>query len=207
MKPRLLSERFTEALAYAAELHAGHRRKGPGDLPYMGHLLAVASLVLEDGGSEQEAIAALLHDAIEDQPRDGGTRPEIGDRFGPAVLAIVDSCTDADSHPKPPWGERKNEYLRHLREDELPAGVLRVVAADKLHNARSLLRDYRSVGDQLWVRFNAGSAGGQLWYYSAVADVLVARGAGPLAAELRETVDDLVRAVADEASASGATER
>ncbi len=202
MRSRLLSERFTEALAYAAELHAGHRRKGPGDLPYMGHLLAVASLVLEDGGSEQEAIAALLHDAIEDQPRDGGTRTEIGDRFGPAVLAIVECCTDADSHPKPPWAERKNEYLRHLREDDLPEGVLRVVAADKLHNARSLLSDYRAVGDQLWIRFNAGSAEGQLWYYGAVADVLVERGAGPLAAELRETVDELVRLVEAEQSVS-----
>jgi (p)ppGpp synthase/HD superfamily hydrolase len=181
--------RFCEALGYAVQLHAQQRRKG-SDTPYIAHLLSVTAIVLEHGGREDEAIAALLHDAIEDQ---GGApvREEIERRFGPVVAAIVDGCSDSETIPKPPWHQRKENYLAHL-----PAAgrsVHLVSAADKLHNVRALLDDYREHGEALWDRFSGGRAG-TLWYYRAVADVLAASFPGPLVQKLEMAVADLERA-------------
>jgi (p)ppGpp synthase/HD superfamily hydrolase len=162
-----LTEQFSAALVYACQLHSEQVRKG-SEVPYVAHLLSVAAIVLEHGGTEDEAIAAVLHDAIEDQ---GGppTRDEIRRRFGDNVAAIVDGCTDADTIPKPPWRERKEAYLAHLAT--ATPSVRLVSAADKLHNARSLVHDYRAHGESLWQRFNGGKEG-TLWYYRAVAEAL-----------------------------------
>ena len=161
----ILSNRFQEALLYATQLHALQVRKGSG-VPYVAHLLGVASLVLEYGGNEDQAIAALLHDAIEDQ---GGasTRDEIFRRFGETVTAIVEGCTDTDQTPKPPWRERKEAYLAHL--PQASAAVRLVSAADKLYNARSILQDYRTQGDEVWQRFKGGKDG-SLWYYRSLVE-------------------------------------
>ncbi len=185
-----LSTRFSEALAYAVGLHARQQRKVSGT-PYVAHLLGVASIVLEYGGSEEEAIAALLHDAIEDQ---GGavTRKEIGRRFGERVVEIVDGCTDADTIPKPPWRQRKEAYVAHLA-GATPSMRL-VSAADKLHNARALLSDYRRLGESLWDHFRGGRDG-TLWYYRAVVDALYQHGASPLVDQLDRTVAELEQAV------------
>ncbi len=182
----LLTSRFEEALSFAARLHAGQSRKGT-TIPYISHLLAVCSIVLEYGGSEEEAIAALLHDAIEDQ---GGTptRAEIRRRFGAGVVAIVDGCTDSDSVPKPPWRARKEAYIAHLRV--APASVRLVSSADKLHNARALLADYRELGEALWQRFHGGKAG-TLWYYRAVLDTLREGSSTPLLEELERVIVEL----------------
>ena len=150
-----LSPRFEEALLFAVRLHADQVRKESG-IPYSAHLLSVAALVLEYGGDEDMAIAALLHDAIEDQ---GGapTREAIRARFGDRVTAIVDGCTDAEIQPKPPWQARKEAYLAHL--PTAPAEVRLVSAADKLHNARSVLADYRQVGRICGGAFGAARRG------------------------------------------------
>lgn len=196
------SVRFDEALGFALHLHRSQVRKGTS-IPYISHLLAVAGLVQENGGSEDEAIGALLHDAIEDQARDwpGGApalRAEIERRFGPAVLVIVNACTDAEIIPKPPWRVRKEAYIRHLRESDSPSALL-VSAADKLHNARCILEDFRQSGDELWQRFNkdARSAGAQLWYYESLATVLQERGPSGIAAELGRTVATLRQLVSE----------
>jgi len=184
----LLSARFEDALVYAARLHARQARKGTS-VPYVAHLLGVAALVLEDGGDEDEAIAALLHDAVEDQ---GGapTLAAIRGRFGERVAAIVAGCTDSEDVPKPPWRERKERYLAELATAS-PA-VRRVSVADKLHNARAILADYRQQGEALWARFSGGRAG-VLWYYRALADLHRTRTGGPLAAELERVVAALER--------------
>jgi (p)ppGpp synthase/HD superfamily hydrolase len=183
-----LGPRFQEALQYASTLHGRQVRKGT-QIPYVSHLLAVASLVLEDGGSEDEAIAALLHDAVEDQ---GGrkTLEEIRGRFGEKVAEIVQGCTDADSLPKPPWRARKERYIAHVRTASRE--VLRVSAADKLHNARAVLADYRTLGKALWKRFNGGPEG-TLWYYRELTSVYKARGIGFFADELDRVVSELER--------------
>ena len=155
-----LSTRFDEALVFASRLHAQQMRKG-SNIPYISHLLSVAAIVLENGGDENEAIAALLHDAIEDQGGDA-TRQEIQRRFGQAVVEIVNGCTDADTVPKPPWQARKEAYISHLRS--ATPSILLVSAADKLHNLRSLRKDYPLVGERLWQRFKTGKEG-TLWYY------------------------------------------
>lgn len=178
--------RFTEALSYATELHQEQIRKGT-DIPYISHLLAVASLVLENGGKEDEAIAALLHDAIEDQGGDA-TRQEIRKRFGEQVASIVDGCTDAEVTPKPPWRKRKEAYVAHLRE--APPSVRLVSAADKLHNLRSILMDFRKEGEKLWDRFNA-SKEESLWYYGEIVSILKAQGPEHLADELERTLEIL----------------
>lgn len=159
------SPRLDEAFAFANRLHAGQVRKGT-TIPYLSHLLAVTAIVLECGGGEDEAIAALLHDAIEDQ---GGpaTRAEIHHRFGEQVVAIVDGCTDAETVPKPPWRQRKEAYVAHVAAAS--PSVRLVSAADKLHNARAILADYRELRDGLWGRFNVG-AQDILWYYRALVD-------------------------------------
>jgi GTP pyrophosphokinase len=181
-------QRFEDALTYAARLHSQQRRKGSG-VPYITHLLAVAALVGEQGGSEDEVIAALLHDAVEDQ----GGQPrlaEIRARYGDAVAAIVWGCTDADTVPKPPWRERKERYVAHL--DEASPSIRLVSAADKLHNARSILADLRVLGPDLWDRFTGGREG-TLWYYRALADAFLRLSPGPLADELGQTVGEIER--------------
>jgi (p)ppGpp synthase/HD superfamily hydrolase len=190
-------ERLANALGFATQLHATQKRKGSG-VPYISHLLAVAAIVLEHGGTEDEAIAALLHDAVEDQ---GGqaTLALIRDRYGDTVAAIVAGCTDTDEVHKPSGRPRKERYLAHFAD--APPSVLLVVAADKLHNARSVLADYRELGDALWPRFT-GNRDGTLWYYRAVADALRARvqsgsdNLKKLVADLNRTVDELERAAA-----------
>lgn len=185
-----LTERFEQALTYALGLHAEQRRKGK-DVPYSAHLLSVAGLVLEHGGSEDEAIAALLHDAIEDQ---GGaeTAREIASRFGPEVAAIVEGCSDTDQQPKPPWRERKEAYLQHL--PHASDSIRLVSAADKLHNARSVLTDYRELGEALWPRFRAGREG-MLWYFRSLAEIFSEHGPRSLAEDLQEVVDEIDRQV------------
>jgi GTP pyrophosphokinase len=189
-------ERFEQALAFAARLHARQRRKGT-DTPYVAHLLSVCALVLEHGGGEDEAIAALLHDAIEDQAEHNGgaaaLRADIEARFGPRVLAIVEGCTDADVVPKPPWRERKEAYLAHLPgADE---SVRLVAAADKLHNLRSIVSDYRELGEALWPRFRGGRDG-TLWYYEQISALLARSGPAALAGELARTLAELRRLLA-----------
>ena len=184
--PIPMPSRFEEALAFAARLHKDQRRKGFGVL-YISHLLAVTALVIEHGGDEDEAIAALLHDAIEDQ---GGSeaREEIRRRFGDRVTEIVDGCTDSETIPKPPWKERKQAYIAHL--GEASTSVRLVSAADKLHNARSILNDYRSLGEEVWQRFQ-GRKAGTLWYYRSVLDALSQAGRTPLVEELDRVVSQL----------------
>ena len=187
----MLGERFEGALEFAAATHRTQVRKGSG-IPYVGHLLGVCSLVIEDGGSEDEAIAALLHDAAEDR---GGERmlAEIRTRFGDNVADIVAACSDTFEMPKPPWQERKQTYIEHL--DSQPEAVLRVSLADKLFNARAILRDYLVVGDQIWDRFKAGRDG-QLWYYRELADRFSRLLPGRMAVELTEVVQELDRVTA-----------
>lgn len=182
----VLSPHFREALVYAAELHAAQVRKG-GRIPYFAHLMAVSALVLEQGGSEDEAIAALLHDAVEDQ---GGIPilHAIRERFGDGVAAIVDGCTDAVTNPKPTWRPRKEKYLHHL--EEASPSVLLVSCADKVHNARSLVFDYRQHGDAIWARFNGGRDE-TLWYYRGLTDVFGRRGPKALSLELARVVSEL----------------
>ena len=184
----MLSSRFEAALVFAARLHAGQLRKGT-PVPYIAHLLAVASLVLEQGGDEDEAIAALLHDAAEDQ---GGaaTLAEIRRRFGDAVADIVAACTDAWTTPKPPWRGRKEAYLARLPHASAAAHL--VSAADKLHNARTILADYRRLGEALWSRFDGGREG-TLWYYGALVEALRAAGPTPLVEELERIVTEIER--------------
>ncbi len=191
----MLSSRFGDALVYASQLHRDQLRKGT-HIPYVSHLLAVTALVLEHGGTENEAIAALLHDAVEDQ---GGseTREAIRERFGEDVAAIVDGCTDADSLPKPPWCERKKAYVAHVAV--APPSVRLVSAADKLHNARAILADYRQLGETLWDRFYGGRDG-TLWYYRALADAFRSVESNALSEELDRTVAELECLVASRRS-------
>lgn len=158
-----LGPRFLKAFLFAAEKHAGQVRKA-STTPYIAHLMGVASLTLEFGGDEDMAIAALLHDVVEDC---GGVPMlrEVKKRFGSRVAKIVDGCTDSDVEPKPPWRERKETYIRHLKDADAETKL--VSAADKLNNVRSILSDYRAVGESIWTRFNGGRAG-TLWYYRAL---------------------------------------
>jgi len=181
-----LTSRFDVAFAYAHEAHATQARKGSG-VPYIGHLMGVASIVIDDGGGEDEAIAALLHDAAEDS----GGRERLDDiraRFGDPVAKIVEDCTDAWTDPKPPWLERKQQYVEHART--LAPASLRVSAADKVHNAYAILRDLRNVGDQVWERFNA-RADDILAYYQSLVRAYREAGGGRLVDEL----DRIVRAI------------
>ncbi len=189
-EPWPLSGRFDAALAYAIRAHEGQFRKGTR-VPYISHVLGVCSLVLEDGGSEEEAVAALLHDVVEDA---GGAAAleQIKHRFGPRIAGFVEALSDTDTVDKPPWKERKTAYIAHLRE----AGpeVLRVSCADKLHNARSILLDYRSHGEALWSRFNADAGGDDvLWYYEELVNVFRGKGGGRLVEELARVVEEIAR--------------
>jgi GTP pyrophosphokinase len=186
-----LSPRFSDALVFASQLHRDQARKGTL-IPYISHLLAVTAIVLEHGGSEDEAIAALLHDAVEDQ---GGAAAYkvIRDEFGENVATIVAGCSDADTIPKPPWRERKEAYIAHIANASL--SVRLVSAADKLHNARAILADYRQEGEKLWDRFNGGRAG-TLWYYRTLANAFQNAESTPLTEELDRVVTELERVAA-----------
>jgi len=165
--PRL-TERFNDALVFAAALHARQTRKGPEEIPYISHLLGVASLVLEAGGDEDMAIAALLHDAVEDQ---GGyeTLDRIREKYGERVAHIVEGCTDDFSgHNRTPWCERKTKYIAHLRDD-IDEETRIVSLADKVHNARTILLDYIDHGESVFNRFK-GRKDGSMWYYRALVD-------------------------------------
>jgi (p)ppGpp synthase/HD superfamily hydrolase len=177
-------EKLEHALLYASRLHRNQVRKGTST-PYITHLLAVASIVGENGGTEDEVVAALLHDAPEDQGGEATLR-DIRLRFGDEVAEIVDGCTDTYQDPKPPWRERKERYLAHLAN--APDSVRLVSSADKLHNARSVLSDYRLVGEDLWTRFN-GRKEGTLWYYRAIVDTLPDE--NPIIEELDRVVTEL----------------
>lgn len=181
--PQLLTERYADAMQLAWRLHARQLRKGT-TIPYVSHLIAVSGIALEHGADEDEAIAALLHDAVEDA---GGlpTLDMIRERFGVAVADIVEGCTDAYVEPKPPWRARKEAYLAHLA-DASPS-VRLVSASDKLHNARTILADLRVHGPALWGRFTAGRDG-SLWYYRALVQAFEAQGRTPLVDELDRTV-------------------
>ena len=184
----MLTQRFQDALVYAAQLHNNQKRKA-SQTPYIAHLLGVTSLVLEAGGDEDQAIAALLHDAVEDQ---GGmpTLDAIRSRFGERVAGIVEGCTDAYQVPKPPWKERKEEYMQHLRN--VPPEVRLVSLADKVYNAHAILADLRQQGSQTWDKFNGGKLG-TLWYYRTLAEIFQTTGNDALTAELLRVVDEIER--------------
>ncbi|MDT5391182.1 MAG: hypothetical protein QOE04_4823 [Mycobacterium sp.] len=187
----ILTERFDEALAYVAHLHRTQLRKG-GDIPYLGHLLSVSSLVIEGGGTETQAIAGLLHDAVEDQ---GGAPilAEIRAKFGDDVAAIVDQCSDTDVVPKPPWKARKEAYIAHL--DTASDDTILVSLADKLDNARALLRDYRIVGAELWQRFSVNDPKEHLWYYRSLLEVFKDRNQTWLVDELDRVITTLEESI------------
>jgi (p)ppGpp synthase/HD superfamily hydrolase len=183
-----LTQRFDEAVRYAREVHAAQTRKGTS-APYITHLLGVASIVLDDGGNEDEAIAALLHDAAEDH----GGRPRLEDirtRFGDAVARIVEDCTDSWETPKPPWAERKRAYAEHARS--LPASSLRVSVADKVHNTYAILRDLRNEGESVWNRFNA-APDDVIAYYRSLVRAFREAGGGKLVDELDRIVRGIER--------------
>jgi (p)ppGpp synthase/HD superfamily hydrolase len=165
-----LGPRFQRAFQFAAKMHSGQTRKSSA-IPYIAHLIGVASLVLEAGGDEDLAMAALLHDVVEDC---GGVSmlKEVRRRFGKRVAEIVDGCTDAYEMPKPPWRDRKESYIRRLKKENSDTRL--VSAADKLHNIRSILADYRTLGESVWSRFNGGRDG-TLWYYRTLRDEFLRR--------------------------------
>ena len=192
----VLGDRFTSAVEWAIELHGAQVRKGTG-IPYTAHLLEVAALVLHDGGTESEAIAGLLHDAVED----AGVKPKkIRKRYGRKVSRIVKACTETIDG-KPPgkskarrdastWKARKQDMIDHLAAPDVPTAVLRVKGADALANARSIVADLRRTGPEVWQRFHAGAID-QLWYYRSLTVILVARHPGTLSEELRAAVTEM----------------
>lgn len=183
-----LSGRFEEAFHYAHHVHAGQVKNGT-DAPYIGHLMGVTAIVLDDGGSEDEAIAALLHDAAEDH----GGRVRLADirtRFGAAVARIVEDCTDSWDTPKAPWAERKAAYVEHART--LPQSSLRVSAADKVHNTYAILRDLRNIGEQVWTRYPV-APDDVMAYYGGLVRAYREAGGGPLVDELERIVRGINR--------------
>lgn len=187
-KPRTFSKKFIVALRYAANLHAKQFRKRTGR-PYIGHLLAVTSITIEYGGDEHMAIAALLHDAVEDQ---GGLPRlrEIRRKFGKRVAHIVDGCTDSYTQPKPPWMQRKRAYIARVPHES--ADVRLVSAADKLANARETLHDVRIHGQTVFERFQ-GKKEGTLWYYRELVRAFRKAGNSPLIDDLHRVVTELLR--------------
>ncbi len=185
-----LGPRFRRAFLFAADKHSGQTRKA-STIPYIAHLMGVTSLVLEFGGDENMAIAALLHDVVEDC---GGLPilKEVRRRFGPRVAKIVDGCTDSFTDPKPPWRERKETYLRHLKKADAETRL--VSAADKLNNVRSILSDYREFGESIWARFNGGRDG-TLWYYRSLLEEFLRRTPNRLITELELAVRELEASV------------
>lgn len=184
------TERFASAMVYAHEVHRLQRRKGTG-IPYIAHILGVTALAIEYGADENEAIAALLHDAAEDGGGEA-TLAEIRARFGDGVAEIVLGCSDSlveDPEDKLPWQDRKENYLAHL--EHANASVCLVSAADKLHNVRSIIRDFHEHGDDIWQRFQ-GRRDGTLWYYETVAHTLARRYPVQLTRDLQQAVDELL---------------
>ena len=162
-RPWQYSDRLIAAMTAAAQIHGSQLRKGT-TIPYLSHLLGACAIALDHGAGEDEAIAALLHDAIEDGQPTAAARATVWS-FGDEVGRIVEGCTDADSHPKPPWRERKDLYLARLNVED--RSVLLVSVSDKLHNARSIVRDLRDIGEDLWGRFSTPKAQ-TLWYYRSL---------------------------------------
>lgn len=181
-----LSPKFEDALVYANRVHAGQVRKKTGS-PYIGHLLGVTAIAFEFGANETEAIAALLHDAVEDCGGEERLR-DIRAKFGDDVARIVDGCTDTMETPKPPWRERKEKYVAHLAEAD--ADTLLVSASDKLYNVRTILTEFHRVGDEVFERFKGGKDG-SLWYYRALVEAFRAR------AKHRDLIDELDRTVSE----------
>jgi len=183
-----LTERFDDALSYASRIHRDQRRKG-ANIPYVSHLLGTAAIAIENGASEDQAIAALLHDAVEDQG--GSTRFEdIRSRFGEGVAHIVADCTDSDVEPKPPWRARKEAYLASLANK--PAASLEVSIADKTHNVGAIIVDLHDHGELVWSRFTGGKDG-SLWYYRAPSDAFAELVPGTAAARFARLVDEMER--------------
>jgi len=178
-----LSRQFEKALIYATRIHGGQLRKKTR-IPYIAHILGVCAIAMEYGANETEAIAALLHDAVEDC---GGAKRlrDIERKFGKKVAKIVQGCTDTDQTPKPPWLERKKAYVAHVRHAPMPTKL--VSASDKLHNVRAILMDYRKERERLWSRFNAGKQGA-LWYYRALVDAFSGKRIQLLVQELDRTL-------------------
>jgi (p)ppGpp synthase/HD superfamily hydrolase len=190
-----ITTRLYEAMELTFKLHGQDARKST-NVPMLTHLFSVCSLVQHDGGDEDEAIAALLHDALEDKPEQI-TRIEIEEHFGRRVLAIIDTATDTppdyNGGTKPPWRKRKEAYLAHARSAD--PELLSVTIADKIDNVRAILSDHKLLGDSLWQRFNAGKAD-QIWYYRSAAEAYETAGAqGPLLEELQRLVKDLCQLV------------
>ena len=181
------SDRFEDAVAFALAAFRHKRRKATG-IPYAVHLLAVCALVGEHGGDEDQMIAAVLHDYLEDVP--GSTADELRARFGARVAELVVGLSDTTTHPKPPWRVRKEGYLARLPAE--PPDLKLVCCADKLHNCRSTLLDHQRVGNAVYERFNAGREG-TLWYYRGVVDALGRGWAHRLLDELHTAVDELHR--------------
>jgi (p)ppGpp synthase/HD superfamily hydrolase len=181
-----LSLQFEKALSYATRIHGGQLRKKTR-IPYIAHILGVAAIAMEYGANETEAIAALLHDAVEDC---GGAKRLRGIelKFGTTVARIVEGCTDTDQTPKPPWLERKRAYVAHVRHASISTKL--VSASDKLHNVRAILMDYRQEGERLWSRFNAGKQGA-LWYYRTLVNAFTGKRIQPLVQELDRTLTQL----------------
>lgn len=187
-----LTGRFAAAFALAWAVHGDQWRKKTG-IPYMAHVMSVGALALENGADEDVAIAALLHDTVEDSKDGAETLAVIDDQFGERVARIVLACSDAVAEPgkpKPDWHERKEHYLRHLDSDA-DADVLLVSACDKVHNARSILTDLGTEGDVVWQRFTVTDPRAQLWYYTTVAEILQRRLPGPLTDELGRIVKEI----------------
>src|SRR5580692_1452313 len=197
LRPTKLGPKLQRAFAYAAKMHAGQARKAT-TVPYLSHLMAVASLVLEAGGDEEMAIAALLHDVVEDcggMPR----LREIRKQFGSRVAKIVEGCTDSYVIPKPEWLQRKKDYLRELKHADAETRL--VSASDKLHNVRTILADYRVQGEDVWKRLT-GKREGTLWYYRALSDEYQRRNPNRITGELEIAVAELERAVGKKARSS-----
>jgi len=189
--PSAISPSFHAAFEFAAAKHGGQTRKGKS-VPYIAHLMSVSSIVLEAGGDEDCAIAALLHDVVEDC----GGMPvlhEVRERFGAKVAHIVEGCTDSFTDPKPPWRQRKEDYLARLQTEDQETRL--GSASDKLDNARSILLDYRDVGETLWQRFQGGREGA-LWYYRALSNEFNRQGTSRIAAELERVVSEMERVTA-----------
>lgn len=188
----LLTGRFQQAFALASEIHARQLRRGT-TIPYLAHLMSVAALVLENGGGEDAAIAALLHDSVEDSDDGAAVAATIRDRFGDHVAGIVLACSDAvavPGQPKAPWRERKTSYIARLADENDPA-VLLVSACDKLHNARSIVADLRETGRATWQRFSQKDPAAQLWYYGSLAATYADRIPAGLAGELDRVIDQM----------------
>jgi GTP pyrophosphokinase len=198
----VLGERFEKALAFANQLHSKQKRKTSG-VPYVAHLLGVAAIVIEDGGGEDEAVAALLHDSLEDQGRHypGGVdalAAEIEQRFGGEVRRMVEALTEQSSDEERAIGDKRERWRAHKRAyfaqiASAGAAVRRISCADSLYNTRSLAMGYRQLGTRLWTRFMTGRGDDQIWAYRSAAQAFRAAGTGHLADELAAAVDELER--------------